>query len=109
MSKKPPPSKQKVLFELDRIDWERVEGSLNALGYSHIPQLIQPQTCFEVRKMYSNDSLFRKRIIMEQHNFGIGDYAYFAEPLPKFILSLRAQLYERLAPIANGMMRALRA
>ncbi len=45
---------------------------------------------------------------MESFNFGLGEYAYFAEPLPKVVQHLRTQLYAYLAPIANRMMRELR-
>ena len=41
------------------------------------------------------------------HNFGAGDYAYFAEPLPKPVAALRVGLYAGLAPIANRMMAEL--
>ncbi|MFN7974656.1 MAG: 2OG-Fe(II) oxygenase [Acidobacteriota bacterium] len=46
---------------------------------------------------------------MERHRFGIGDYRYFARPLPEIVERLRSALYERLAPIANGWMEALRS
>ena len=44
---------------------------------------------------------------MERFNFGIGDYAYFANPLPKIVAELRTQLYERLTPIANRMVKGM--
>ena len=103
----PPIPKHQVLLELDRIDWERVEENLITLGYSHIKSVLMPMTCLELRQMYSNDKLFRKRIVMEEHNFGKGDYAYFAEPLPKLIVTLRTRLYKGLAPIANRMVQAM--
>jgi hypothetical protein len=108
MSKNTPDLKHQVLLELNRIDWERVEVGLNTLGYSQINQVVSPKVCLELRQMYSDGKFFRKRIVMEHYNFGIGDYAYFAEPLPNLVLTLRTQLYERLAPIANRMMHAMR-
>ncbi|UCE64277.1 MAG: 2OG-Fe(II) oxygenase [Nitrospirota bacterium] len=100
--------KPQAFLDLSSIDWKRAEESLNTLGYSHTSQVVWPKACLELRQMYSNEKLFRKRIVMEHHNFGIGDYAYFAEPLPKLVLTLRNELYERLAPIANRMMHAIR-
>ena len=108
MNKKIGEPKPQALHDLSNIDWQKVEESLNTLGYSHINQVVQPQACLELRQMYSDERSFRKRIVMEHYNFGIGDYAYFAEPLPKLVLTLRTQLYKRLAPIANRMMHALR-
>jgi hypothetical protein len=55
----------------------------------------------------ANDALFRKRVDMGRHNYGRGRYAYFADPVPGEVQSLRAALFERLSPIANRMMALL--
>jgi hypothetical protein len=44
---------------------------------------------------------------MARHRFGVGEYKYFARPLPEIVARLRELLYERLAPVANGWMEAL--
>jgi len=44
---------------------------------------------------------------MERFRFGIGDYQYFANPLPEIVQSLRPRLYPRLAPVANRWTEAL--
>jgi hypothetical protein len=38
---------------------------------------------------------------MERHRFGVGDYKYFAYPLPEIVTAARASTYPHLAEIAN--------
>jgi hypothetical protein len=52
--------------------------------------------------LYGEDRRFRTRIDMARYRFGVGDYAYFAEPLPAIVRELREALYGRLAPLANA-------
>ena len=101
-----PPHQSSLPFET--IDWKTIEESLCAGGYALLSHFVPSEACRKLIPMYSNETNFRKRIVMEQYNFGIGDYAYFSNPLPSIVLTLRAQLYVRLAPIANRMMEAMR-
>ncbi len=57
--------------------------------------------------MYADDSRFRKRIVMEQHRYGRGSYAYFANPLPPLVREMRSGLYRRLRSLATRWMRDL--
>src|SRR5262249_47718572 len=45
--------------------------------------------------------------VMERHNYGRGEYKYFAYPLPPLVQELRETLYERLVPLAGEWARAL--
>jgi hypothetical protein len=45
---------------------------------------------------------------MARFRFGLGEYKYFAMPLPPIVAELRASLYPRVAPVANEWMKALR-
>ena len=44
---------------------------------------------------------------MARYRFGVGEYKYFAAPLPEPVAALRTALYRRLAPVANRWMEAL--
>jgi hypothetical protein len=55
--------------------------------------------------LYDQDAHFRKRIVMEQHAYGNGEYKYFCAPLPEPVAALRAALYPPLAVVANAWRR----
>jgi hypothetical protein len=57
--------------------------------------------------MYSDGTRFRSRIEMESFRFGVGEYKYFAAPLPEMVQTLRSSLYLRLHSIANRWGAAL--
>lgn len=44
---------------------------------------------------------------MERYRFGIGEYKYFAYPLPEMVQVLRTHLYSKLVPVANEWMHML--
>jgi len=75
--------------------------ALDTSGIAVIPSLLPQQTCRELAGLYSQDSIFRSRVVMSRHGFGRGEYKYFAYPLPPVIARLRTTLYPRLASIAN--------
>ena len=87
---------------LSGFDWKRIARELDESGYGRLPGLLQPSECGELAALYGEARRFRKRIVMEQHRFGAGEYQYFAYPLPPLVRSLRSRLYARLAPIANA-------
>jgi len=94
---------------LDKVDWGEVEASLWARGYATTPALLAPDECAVLAALYADDRRFRSRVDMARYRFGEGEYKYFAEPLPALVAALRARVYPRLAPIANGWMQALGA
>jgi hypothetical protein len=89
-------------------DLPDVERDLFENGYAHVRGALGERGCEELRELYSDDALFRSHVVMERHNFGSGEYKYFAYPLPDRIAQLREALYRRLAPVANRWNEALR-
>jgi uncharacterized protein len=88
--------------------WQDAVTELDTAGCTVLPQLLDPEECSALRGMYSAQSLFRSRVVMARHNFGRGEYQYFAYPLPDLVASLRSALYPVLAPIANRWNELMR-
>lgn len=81
---------------------------LRAGGFALIRGFADRKAAEELRALYDEDALFRKRIVMERHAYGRGEYKYFANPLPPRVQGLRESLYRELVPLANEWMRALK-
>jgi uncharacterized protein len=94
---------------LDRcpLDWPAIEASLDGQGFARIPPILTSKDCESIVSLYDDDSRFRSRIEMERFRFGVGEYKYFAAPLPPIVQTLREQLYERLATTANRWVARL--
>jgi uncharacterized protein len=93
---------------LRRLDWKAIERALWDMGYAKTAAVLTPQECAELIDLYTDDTRFRRRIDMARHRFGVGEYQYFAEPLPPLVQALRLSTYPPLATIANRWMEALR-
>ncbi|HUP05827.1 MAG TPA: 2OG-Fe(II) oxygenase [Caldimonas sp.] len=85
----------------------RLESALDDEGWAPIPRLLDRAACERLRDLYRDDGRFRSTVVMARHGYGRGEYRYFAYPLPEPVATLRASLYERLAPIANRWNAAL--
>jgi uncharacterized protein len=88
-------------------DWTRIAESLDERGYATIAALLEPAECAELAGMYEERDRFRSRVVMERLRFGVGEYKYYAQPLPAIVAALRVAVYRRLAPIANQWARAM--
>ena len=89
------------------LDWTALAGQLDAYGCAVIGPLLTADECAALAESYSQDKLFRSRVIMARHGFGRGEYKYFAYPLPDPIAELRTALYPPLAEIANRWNEAM--
>jgi hypothetical protein len=98
---------QTVAERVAAVDWQRVALALDAEGAAVIDGLVMPDECAAWIALYPNERLFRKRVVMERHGYGRGEYQYFDHPLPVSIASWRAAIYARLVPIANRWNAAM--
>ena len=94
-------------MKLDNLSWDAIEESLWQSGYAKLPQVLTAAECAELVALYARQDLFRSRIEMARYRFGVGDYQYFAYPLPETVRELRERSYPPLAAIANRWMEAL--
>jgi hypothetical protein len=93
--------------DLQGRDWTPLSRQIEADGRALLGSVLTAAECRTLIKLYDDDSRFRTRVDMGRHAFGEGDYAYFSEPLPALVQSLRTRLYAELAPVANRMMERL--
>ena len=101
----------KIIPSKDRfaaLDWRSLEQSLWTHGYAKTPPVLTPKECAALIALYPERDKFRNRIVMERYRFGVGEYKYFANPLPPLVQELRSCFYPPLAVVANQWMAALR-
>jgi uncharacterized protein len=91
---------------IDAIDWDEARESLSTRGYAVTNPILTPEECASTIQLYHDSSSFRSQVIMERHRFGVGDYKYFANPLPEIVAHLRSSAYPHLARIANEWAKA---
>jgi uncharacterized protein len=96
-----------IAARLRDLDWTALERSLWEVGYAHTPPVLTPDECAELIALYPDDTRFRTRIDMARYRFGVGEYKYFAAPLPPLVQALRVAAYPPLAAIANQFEAAL--
>jgi len=81
-------------------DWPAAAAALDNDGCASVPLLSAGQ-CRALIALYDDDDAFRRRIVMQHHSYGSGEYKYFGYPLPRLVEALRRAVYPHLAPIAE--------
>jgi hypothetical protein len=84
----------------------QLAAEIDARGYA-VRHVLNAAACCEVARTWDEEARFRKRIIMQQHAYGRGEYRYLAYPLPDTVAQLRQALYPPLAELANSWRRTL--
>ncbi len=103
----PPVKLSTIAQRIRQLDWEALERALTEHGYALAGCVLTPEECGELIKLYPDDGRFRSHIDMACFRFGLGDYKYFADPLPDAVQELRANFYPPLAEMANRWMESL--
>lgn len=96
-----------VAQRIDVLDWKAAAESLSDRGYAVAAPILSPAECASLATLYGDESRFRSHIIMERYRFGIGNYKYFANPLPEIVRELRTSTYPHLAEVANRWAESL--
>ena len=90
------------------LDWERVAAELDAVGHARLPGFLTDPECRTLAALWDDAERFRKRVDLAQHRFGdVGEYQYFAYPLPEPVDAIRHAFYPPLARIANAWCERL--
>ncbi|RVT99952.1 prolyl 4-hydroxylase subunit alpha [Mucilaginibacter limnophilus] len=93
--------------KINGINKDDLAADLNRTGYALVKGLLTAEECDRLIGDYKTESLYRKTVIMERHQYGLGEYKYFDYPLPDVIQQLRESIYPLLAPVANNWMKVL--
>ena len=96
-----------IKSRVEKLDWTRIERDLGEHGYALTGPMLAAPECEDLIAMYPERDRFRSRIDMTRLRYGVGEYKYFARPLPKIVSELRVALYKSLAPIANRWAKLL--
>jgi uncharacterized protein len=91
---------------IDALEWNNAEESLSTRGYAVTDPILTPEECASIITLYGEPTRFRSKVVMERHRFGVGDYKYFANPLPEIVAGLRSAAYPYLAAVANEWAKA---
>jgi hypothetical protein len=84
-----------------------VRQQLNSDGFAVLPGLLSPEQCRALVDLYAESQHFHRRVHMQRHGFGQGEYQYFRYPLPELVHRLRSDLYAQLVGIANEWQSAV--
>jgi hypothetical protein len=90
------------------LDWARLGRDLDRQGWAMAPALSSME-CAASIALWSDQSRFRKTVVMERHGFGQGIYKYWGYPLPPKIAAMRSTLYAALVPLAEQWRLRLNA
>jgi hypothetical protein len=98
-----------IAERIGAIDWDAAARNLDTNGYALTDVVLTAAECDDIAARYDDESAFRSVVDMQRHNFGSGEYKYFAAPLPEPVDELRHALYPPLTRVANDWAKRLDA
>ena len=96
------------LRDIEDFDWQKITDELHANGSAIVQRLLTREQCQSISERYEEEEGFRKRVVMEKHGFGRGEYKYFSYPLPELLDGIRTAVYPKLVPVANAWNEAMK-
>lgn len=100
-------SKADMAARIGALDWDALSLRLDADGVATTGPILTAAECKALKAVYGEETGFRSRVVMSRHGFGVGEYKYFAYPLPPVVAALRAALWPHLSAVANRWNEAL--
>ena len=96
-----PDPAERIGAQIAALEWPAIGTALDVHGCATTGPLLPAEDCAALAALYASEQPFRSRVIMARHGFGLGEYKYFAYPLPEIVAALRDALYPHLAAVAN--------
>lgn len=96
------------MIDFNATDQSVLFNQINDKGYGLISSALSSAECQNLIANYTQDSLYRKTVVMERHSYGKGQYRYYQHPLPGLLQKMRTDIYQLLAPLANQWAKALK-
>ena len=91
-----------------QLDWTALTADLDARGYATTGAVLLPDECNRIVAGHEMPGLFRSHVIMARHDYGQGEYKYYAYALPELTAGLRKAVDAELAPVANRWAGSLK-
>jgi len=98
----------RAVARVNALDWQEIGDNLDQQGSALIQHVLSATECEALAALYSEESIFRSRVVMGRHGFGRGEYKYFNYPLPDLVQGLRTMFFAGLAPVANRWNAAMK-
>ena len=73
---------------LAAFNWQRSRPTSPRTVLPSCATSLPPASCEDVAALYDEPDGFRSHVHMARHNFGKGEYRYFAYPLPPWLATL---------------------